>query len=201
MLGDLGVNAQPAELAAELEAVLLLQADRVGGLVHQGTVPRRHHIAAQARVDRGACAMGMTLVAEVAAVVVSVTLPGEGNALAAVAAELAAGAGTAGCFVTLVPAVVIAVAHPMGVDAVRAVLAAELVGPAARHAVQFVPAVMAVVIAITQPRLLDTQVVVALHLPTAARVLVAIYFVCVVDTVVVTVTAELDRNAVTVVAL
>merc|ERR1719513_86896 len=151
----LGVHAHAAVLAAELEAILALEADGVQRLVHQAAVADRHHVAAQAGVDRGA----VVLVAEVATVVVGVAAPVVLDALAVGALELVGLAHAVG-LVRLILAVVVAVALPAAVDAARLVGALELVRAARGGAVLLVPAVLAIVVAVAQPRLLHADEVV-----------------------------------------
>ena len=47
------MHAEVAELATELEASLLVQADFRDSVVHQRAVMSCHHVAAQTRVDGG----------------------------------------------------------------------------------------------------------------------------------------------------
>lgn len=47
------MHAEVAELATELEAVLLVEADWRAGVVHEGTVMGRQHVTAQTRMDGG----------------------------------------------------------------------------------------------------------------------------------------------------
>jgi len=185
-----------AVLAAELESVLLVHTNGVGGVVHQGAVSDLHHVLAQAGVDGGA----KMLVADVTTVVIAVTLPGGVNTLAVVALELVHLAHTL-CLVTLVLAIIITIALPAFVDAARSIGALELVGTAAGLAVLLVPSVSAVIISVAQPRLLDTQEVVALHLANGARHFVAVDFIGVITTVVITITLKLGGDALAVVAL
>ena len=47
------MHAKAAELATELEAALLVEADWGGCVVHEGAVMSCHHVTAETRVDGG----------------------------------------------------------------------------------------------------------------------------------------------------
>lgn len=186
---SLGVDAEIAEFSAEFECILVVCTDGCGGVVHQRAVSFVHHVATQAGVNCGTSGMRI-LIAIVAAVILSVALPSEWDALAVVTLVLLLGARAVG-FVALVHAVVVTVTNPASVDTLLTVGTAELVTVARAHTVGLVPVVLAVVVSVTQPGVLDTQVVVTLGLSRAARVLVAVEFISKVVTVVVAVTPEL----------
>merc|ERR1719295_738547 len=196
-MGDLvGRDAEITELPAVFVAINGVQADGVGGLVHELAVTGGHHVSAQGWVDGGA----VLLVTEVAAVVVAVTAPRGVNAAAVGALPLCGGVTGAGELIRGVSAVVVTVALPPGVDAFAAVGALELGDGACSGAVPLVPVVTTIVIAVTHPLGLNTQVVVALHLSGWALHLVTVNLVSEITTVVVPVTLVFLGDALAVLA-
>lgn len=187
-------HACSAEFAAVFVSVDGVQADWVGGLVHQGTVGDSQHISAVAWVKGGAG----SLIRGIATVVVTVAPPVDVNADTVVTLKLCGSIARAIFLVTGVQTVEISVTLPPGVDTPGSVGTSELVGGTSSSAVFLVPSISAVIIPITHPRGFNTQEVVALNLARGALDFVTVSFISHITTVIISVTLELPGDALSV---
>jgi len=184
-------DAEVAEFPAVFVSISSIQADGVGGLVHESAVTGSHHVTTQAGVDGGA----VDLISGITTVVVSVASPADVDTTSVTTFPLSGGVTGARKLIRGIGAVIISVALPSGVNAFGTVGAVELSSIAGTGAVPLIPVVATVVISVTHPGVLDTDVVVTLDSAGGAANFVAVNLISVVTTIVVTVTLELFGDA------
>jgi len=183
-------DAEVAEFPAVFVSISSIQADGVGGLVHESAVTGSHHVTTQAGVDGGA----VHLISGITTVVISIASPGGVNTTSVTAFPLSGGVTSARKLIRSIVTIIVSVTHPSFVNAFGTVFAFVLKVIAVTSAVPLIPVVATVVISITNPGGLDTQVVVTLDLSRGTIHFVTVLLISIITTVVVTITLEFFRD-------
>merc|ERR1719339_279421 len=185
-----------AQSRAVIMSISSIQADGVGGLVHESAVTGSHHVTTQAGVDGWA----VHLISGITTVIVSVASPADVDTTSVTAFPLSGGVTGARKLIRGIGTVIVSVTLPSGVNTFGTISAFELGIRASAGAVPLIPVVSAVVVSVANPGSLDTQVVVALDLSLGTLDFVAVNLISKITTVIVTVTLELFGDASAVVA-